>query len=133
MPPPLEPIPSLLQALEAVPDHRRAAGHRHALPVILALVCSSCACSAATAGCWRWPSGAERTRPGVATGYQCDRCGRKSVNPDFLSVAILFFGLVALSVMRAWKADGRLAGCNRWPLVTRFAVAITTHHCWSTG
>jgi hypothetical protein len=44
MPPPLKPIPSLLQALEAVPDHRRAAGRRHALPAILAFVCSGMLC-----------------------------------------------------------------------------------------
>ena len=38
----------------------------------------------------------------------------------------LFLGLVARFVIRAWKADGRLSGRDRWALITSFAVAITT-------
>ena len=41
-----------------------------------------------------------------------------------LTVA-LFVGLVARFVMRAWKAHGRLAGRDRWALITNFAVALT--------
>jgi hypothetical protein len=37
---------------------------------------------------------------------------------------VLFFGLVALFALRAWKAEGRLAGRDRWALVTGFAVAV---------
>src|SRR2546430_25881 len=46
MPPPLNPIaiPSLLAALEAVPDHRRPAGRRHRLPFLLAFVCCGMLC-----------------------------------------------------------------------------------------
>ena len=44
---------------------------------------------------------------------------------DSLAV-VLFLGLVALFVMRAWKAHGRLAGRDRWELITSFAVATTT-------
>ena len=36
---------------------------------------------------------------------------------DLLAV-VLFFGLVALFVMRAWKAHGRLAARDRWALIT---------------
>ena len=39
---------------------------------------------------------------------------------------ILFFVLVGLFVMRAWKAHGRLSAADRWALITSFAVAITT-------
>ena len=44
---------------------------------------------------------------------------------DILAV-ILFLGFVALFVIRAWKAHGRLAAGDRWALVTSFAGAITT-------
>src|ERR1051326_6132080 len=44
MPPPLDPVPSLLAALEAVPDHRRAAGRRHRLSSVLAFVCCGMLC-----------------------------------------------------------------------------------------
>jgi len=37
-------VPSLLSALVAVPDHRRAAGRRHALPSVLAFVCCGMLC-----------------------------------------------------------------------------------------
>ena len=37
-------VPSLLAALAAVPDHRRAAGRRHALPAVLAFVCCGMLC-----------------------------------------------------------------------------------------
>ncbi len=39
---------------------------------------------------------------------------------------VLFFGLVARFVIRAWKAHGRLSGGDRWALITSFAVATTT-------
>jgi small-conductance mechanosensitive channel len=44
---------------------------------------------------------------------------------DILAL-VLFFGLVAMFVIRAWKAHGRLSGGDRWALITSFAVAITT-------
>jgi hypothetical protein len=44
---------------------------------------------------------------------------------DILALG-LFFGLVALFVLRAWKAHGRLAARDRWALITSFAVATTT-------
>jgi hypothetical protein len=44
---------------------------------------------------------------------------------DLLAVA-LFFGLVAMFVIRAWKAHGRLSARDRWAVVTSFAVAITS-------
>jgi hypothetical protein len=44
---------------------------------------------------------------------------------DILAV-VLFFTLVALFVIRAWKAQGRLSGHDRWALISSFAVAITT-------
>ena len=44
MPPPLDPVPSLLAALEAVPDHRRAVGRRHRLSSVLAFVCCGMLC-----------------------------------------------------------------------------------------
>src|ERR671934_2479759 len=44
MPPRSSEIPSLLAALEAVPDHRRAAGRRHALPAVLAFLCCGMLC-----------------------------------------------------------------------------------------
>ena len=44
---------------------------------------------------------------------------------DLLAV-VLFFGLVAMFVIRAWKAHGRLSARDRWALVTSFAVAITS-------
>jgi hypothetical protein len=37
-------VPSLLSALAAVPDHRRAAGRRHALPAVLAFLCCGMLC-----------------------------------------------------------------------------------------
>jgi hypothetical protein len=37
-------VPSLLAALAAVPDHRRAAGRRHALPSVLAFLCCGMLC-----------------------------------------------------------------------------------------
>jgi hypothetical protein len=39
---------------------------------------------------------------------------------------VLFFGLVALFAGRAWKAQGRLSGRDRWSLITGFAPAVTT-------
>lgn len=39
---------------------------------------------------------------------------------------ILFFALVGLFVIRAWKAHGRLSARDRWALLTSFVVAITT-------
>lgn len=39
---------------------------------------------------------------------------------------ILFFGFVALFVIRAWKAHVWLSVRDRWALITIFAVAITT-------
>ena len=44
---------------------------------------------------------------------------------DILALG-LFFGFVSLFVIRAWKADGRLSGRDRWALITSFAVALTT-------
>jgi hypothetical protein len=44
---------------------------------------------------------------------------------DILAV-VLFFGLVARFVIRAWKAHGKLSGGDRWALITSFAVAATT-------
>ena len=44
---------------------------------------------------------------------------------DSIAVA-LFVGLVVRFVIRAWKADGRLSGRDRWALITSFAVALTT-------
>lgn len=44
MPPSSAEIPSLLSALGAVPDHRRAAGRRHPLPAVLAFVCCGMLC-----------------------------------------------------------------------------------------
>jgi hypothetical protein len=44
MSPPLTSIPSLLAALETVPDHRRAAGRRHDLPSVLAFLCCGMLC-----------------------------------------------------------------------------------------
>jgi hypothetical protein len=37
-------VTSLLTALECVPDHRRAAGRRHPLPAVLALLCCGMLC-----------------------------------------------------------------------------------------
>jgi hypothetical protein len=42
--PSVESLPSLLVALEAVPDHRRAAGRRHRLPCVLAFICCGMLC-----------------------------------------------------------------------------------------
>ena len=45
MPPAVGPlVPSLLTALASVPDHRRAAGRRHALPAVLTVVCCGMLC-----------------------------------------------------------------------------------------
>ena len=44
---------------------------------------------------------------------------------DILALT-LFFTLVARFVIRAWKAQGRLSGSDRWSLITSFAVAATT-------
>jgi hypothetical protein len=44
---------------------------------------------------------------------------------DILAV-VLFFTLVALFAIRAWKGHGRLAGGDRWALITSFALAATT-------
>ena len=44
---------------------------------------------------------------------------------DLLAV-VLFVGLVAIFVIRAWKAHGKLSARDRWTLVTSFAVAITS-------
>ena len=43
---------------------------------------------------------------------------------DLIAV-ILLFALIARFVVRAWKARGRLAGDDRWALMTSFAVATT--------
>lgn len=43
---------------------------------------------------------------------------------DSIAVA-LFFGLVASFVFRAWKAQGWLAGRDRWSLITSFVAAST--------
>ena len=39
---------------------------------------------------------------------------------------VLLFALVALFVVRAWKARGRLSGRDRWGLITSFVAAVTT-------
>lgn len=44
---------------------------------------------------------------------------------DILAL-VLFFALVTLFAIRAWKGHGRLSARDRWALVTSFAVAITT-------
>jgi DDE_Tnp_1-associated/Transposase DDE domain len=44
MPHDVSPVPSLLAALATVPDHRRAAGRRHALPSVLAFLCCGMLC-----------------------------------------------------------------------------------------
>ena len=44
---------------------------------------------------------------------------------DTVAVA-LFCALVAMFVIRAWKAHGRLSGRDRWALISSFAVASTT-------
>ncbi len=44
---------------------------------------------------------------------------------DILAVG-LFFGMVALFVLRTWTAHGRLAARDRWAVLTSFAVASTT-------
>lgn len=44
---------------------------------------------------------------------------------DILAL-VLFFGLVGLFAIRAWKAHGRLSARDRWALITSFAVASTT-------
>src|ERR687884_1016258 len=45
MPPAVAPlVSSLLTALASVPDHRRAAGRRHALPAVLTFVCCGMLC-----------------------------------------------------------------------------------------
>ena len=44
MPSSSSPVPCLLTALAAVPDHRCAAGRRHALPSVLAFVCCGMLC-----------------------------------------------------------------------------------------
>jgi hypothetical protein len=54
-------VTSLLAALAVVPEHRRAAGRRHALPAVLAFL--SCGCCAGDGVCSQSPSGAERMRP----------------------------------------------------------------------
>jgi hypothetical protein len=38
---------------------------------------------------------------------------------------VLFFGLVALFVTRAWKPHGRLSARDRWALLSSFAAAVT--------
>ena len=43
---------------------------------------------------------------------------------DSIAVA-LFVGLVARFVIQAWKSHGRLAGRDRWALITSFGVAVT--------
>jgi hypothetical protein len=37
-------VGSLMTALAAIPDHRRAAGRRHALPAVLAFLCCGMLC-----------------------------------------------------------------------------------------
>ena len=44
---------------------------------------------------------------------------------DSLAVG-LFVALVALFVLRAWTAHGRLAARDRWAVITSFAMASTT-------
>jgi hypothetical protein len=44
---------------------------------------------------------------------------------DILAVA-LFYALVARFMIRAWKAQGRLSGRDRWALIASFVVAATT-------
>jgi hypothetical protein len=44
---------------------------------------------------------------------------------DILALA-LFFALVAIFVIRAWKAQGWLSGRDRWALLTSFVVAAMT-------
>jgi hypothetical protein len=44
---------------------------------------------------------------------------------DILALT-LFFGLVAVFVIRAWKAQGRLSGHDRWALIASFVMASTT-------
>jgi hypothetical protein len=44
---------------------------------------------------------------------------------DIISVT-LFYALVARFVIRAWKAQGRLSGRDRWSLITSFVAASTT-------
>lgn len=39
---------------------------------------------------------------------------------------ILFFALVGLFVIRAWRVHGRLSARDRWTLITSFVVAATT-------
>ncbi len=39
---------------------------------------------------------------------------------------VLLFTLVALFVVGAWKARGRLSGRDRWGLITNFVAAVTT-------
>ncbi|WP_277881325.1 transposase family protein [Leptolyngbya sp. FACHB-17] len=42
----VEPIPSLLEALTLVPDHRHASGKRHSLASILTFICCGMMCGA---------------------------------------------------------------------------------------
>jgi hypothetical protein len=44
---------------------------------------------------------------------------------DILALA-LFFGLVGMFVIRAWKAHGRLSAGDRWSLITSVAMALTS-------
>src|ERR671938_1770548 len=44
MPPSSAQVPSLLTALVAVPDHRRAAGRRYAVPAVLTFLCCGMLC-----------------------------------------------------------------------------------------
>src|SRR5918912_1174905 len=44
MPPSSAQVPSLLSALAAVPDRRRAAGRRHPLPAVLTFLCCGMLC-----------------------------------------------------------------------------------------
>lgn len=71
-------VPSRLTALAAVPDHRRAAGRRHALPAVLTFVCCGmlCGCTSllalgewgrANEAWWCATFGVRRRTPGANT------------------------------------------------------------------
>ena len=43
---------------------------------------------------------------------------------DIVTISV-FFALVVAFVIRAWKARGKLAGRDRWALITGFVAAVT--------
>lgn len=105
-------VPSLLTALASVPDHRRAAGRRHALPAVLTFVCCGMLC-----GCKRLLALAEWGRANEA--WCCAVFGFRRRTPCVNTLHRVLRGLdvgAFEAALRAWLAPQLAAPVSLEPI-----------------